>query len=205
MEVTAASRLAKVITSSKPIRLTTAPQTPSTSAIPVESIVKHNRLQEAQAELAVVSKVQSCLISTATTTVRKMNDLSETLSFFHKERSEKFIAKMSTTINHVVPALIPEKSVSPVASSLFKVMVEQSVLLDDYRIITNNMRRELQSKDAIVNELTVQIQNSKMTSVSDIALKLACILDNPTEDNRFLISILSDLIRNNGVASRNSK
>lgn len=112
---------------------------------------------------------------------------------------------MSSTINHVVPALIPEKSVSPVASSLFKVMVEQSVLLEEYRISTNNMRRELQSKDAIVHELTVQMQNSKVTSVPNIALKLACILDNPTEDNRFLIAILTDLIQNNGVASRNSK
>lgn len=205
MEVTAASRLAKVITSSRPMRDTTAPRTPSTSVIPVESIVKRNRLQEAQAELAVVSKVQSCLISTATTTVKKINELSKTLSLFHKEQSAEFIAKMSSTINHVVPALIPEKSVSPVASSLFKVMVEQSVLLEEYRISTNNMRRELQSKDAIVHELTVQMQNSKVTSVPNIALKLACILDNPTEDNRFLIAILTDLIQNNGVASRNSK
>lgn len=65
------------------------------------------------------------------------------------------------------------------------------------------MRKELGSKDALVHELQNQMQNSKKTTVPEIALKLACIIDNPTEDNRFLISILKDLIQNNGRLQNN--
>lgn len=174
------------------------------SPIQIESIVSSNRDREAKGELAVVSKVKNFLLSETTTSMRKMTELSNGLLSLHKERSEAFIEKMSTTLDYVIPDLVPQHQgslVSPLALSLFEVMVEQSTLIEEYRLNVEKMRKELGSKDALVHELQNQMQNSKKTTVPEIALKLACIIDNPTEDNRFLISVLKDLIQNNGRAS----
>ena len=77
MAIDTGTRLAKVITS---IPTHSNPATPqSTDVTPVESIVLSNHDREAKAELAVVSKVRDVLLSTASSAVSKMAQLSTTL------------------------------------------------------------------------------------------------------------------------------
>jgi len=202
MAIDTGTRLAKVITS---IPTHSNPPTPqSTDVTPVESIVLSNRDREAKAELAVVSKVRDVLLSTASSAVSKMAQLSTTLLSVYKVESDEFATRMSTTLNYVIPSLLPVDrgfSVSAPFMSMLEVMVKQSTLIDEYRLHIEKFRKELDSKDAVIQEIEHQMQLSKTTRVPDIALKLACIIENPTEDNRYLISILSNLIQNNGVAS----
>lgn len=104
------------------------------SPIQIESIVSSNRDREAKGELAVVSKVKNFLLSETTTSMRKMTELSNSLLSLHKERSKAFIEKMSTTLDYVIPDLVPQHQgslVSPLALSLFEVMVEQSTLIEE--------------------------------------------------------------------------
>lgn len=202
MAIDTGTRLAKVITS---IPTHSNPPTPqSTDVTLVESIALSNRDREAKAELAVVSKVRDVLLSTASSAVSKMAQLSTTLLSVYKVESDEFAIRMSTTLNYVIPSLLPVDqgfSVSAPFMSMLEVMVKQSTLIDEYRLHIEKFRKELDSKDAVIQEIEHQMQLSKTTRVPDIALKLACIIENPTEDNRYLISILSNLIQNNGVAS----
>ena len=194
--------MAKVITS---IPTHSNPPTPhSTDPIPVESIVLSNRDQEAKAELAVVAKVRKVLLATASSAVSKMAEFSNTLLSVYKEESNELATRMCTTLNYVIPSLLPGEQGSSASApflSLLEVMVKQSTLIDEYRLHIGKFRRELDSKDAIMKEIEHQMQQSKTTRVPEIALKLACIIENPTEDNRYLTSILSNLIQNNGVVS----
>ena len=148
------------------------------------------RDSEAKAELAVAAKVRKVLLSTASSAVSKMAELSNT-------------PKMCTTLNYVIPSLLPVDqgpSVSAPFMSLLEVMVKQSTLTDEYRLHIGKLRRELDSKDAIIQEIEHQMQQSKTPRVPEIALKLACIIENPTEDNCYLTSIVSNFIQNNEVA-----
>ena len=113
-----------------------------------------------------------------------MAELSNTLLSVYREESNEFATKMCTTLNYVIPSLLPVE------------MVQQSKLIDEYRLHIGKFRR-----DAIIQEIEHQMQQSKTPRVPKIALKLACIIENTTEDNRYLTSIVSNLIQNNGVAS----
>ena len=135
-----------------------------------------------------------------------MAELSNTLLSVYKEESNEFATKnvYHLKLNYVITSLLPVDqgpSVSAPFMSLLEVMVKQSTLIDEYRLHIGKLRRELDSKDAIIQEIEHQMQQSKTPRVPEIALKLACIIDTPTEDNRYLISIVSNLIQNNGVAS----
>ena len=198
MAIGTGTRLAKVITSQ------CIPTLHSTDLTPVESIVMSKRDSEAKAELAVAAKVRKVLLSTASSAVSKMAELSNTLLSVYKKESNEFATKMCTTLNYVIPSLLPVDqgpSVSTPFMSLLEVMVKQSTLIDEYRLHIGKLRRELDSKDAIIQEIEHQMQQSKTPRVPEIALKLACIIENPTEDNRYLTSIVSNFIQNNGVAS----
>jgi hypothetical protein len=76
-------------------------------------------------------------------------------------------------------------------------MVETSALLDAYRETIVGLRGKLQEKDLVIKELNniLHTGNSK-TYIHKVALKLACVIENPCEDNRMLVSIISNLINN---------
>ncbi|CAH3174840.1 unnamed protein product [Porites evermanni] len=69
------------------------------------------------------------------------------------------------------------------------------------KVLLSTASSAVNSKDAIIQEIEHQMQQSKTPRVPEIALKLACIIENPTEDNRYLTSIVSNFIQNNGVVS----
>lgn len=142
MAIDTGTRLAKVITS---IPTHSNPPTPqSTDVTPVESIVLSNRDREAKAELAVVSKVRDVLLSTASSAVSKMAQLSTTLLSVYKVESDEFAIRMSTTLNYVIPSLLPVDqgfSVSAPFMSMLEVMVKQSTLIDEYRLHIENSEK----------------------------------------------------------------
>ena len=186
MAIDTGTRLAKVITSH------CIPTVHSTDLIPVESIVMSKRDSEAKAELAVAAKVRNVLLSTASCAVSKMAELSNTLLSVYKEESNEFATEMCTTLNYVIPSLLPVDkgpSVSAPFMSLLKVMVKQSTLIDEHKLHIGKLRRELDSKDAIIQEIEHHVQQSKTPRVPEIALKLACIIENPIEDNLFAIVV----------------
>lgn len=140
MAIDTGTRLAKVITSH------CIPTLHSTDLIPVESIVMSRHDSEAKAELAV----------TASSAVSKMVELSNTLLSVYKEENNEFATKMCTTLNYVIPSLLPVDQgpwVSAPFMSLLEVMVKQSTLIEEYRLHIGKLRRELDSEDAIIREI----------------------------------------------------
>lgn len=107
---------------------------------------------------------------------------------------------MSAVFDHVISELLLKQRASSGALlgiSFLEEMVKQSALEEELKMQLAKIRSELNSKNAIIGELENQMRSNEKMKVPEIAMRLACILDNPADDNRILLSILSNLLGNN--------
>ena len=108
---------------------------------------------------------------------------------------------MSAVADHIQSDLLPTTS-TPLGISFLEEMIKHSTLVQEYRMQVARMRSALHSKEAIIQELEKEVGSAKKIKVPEITMKLACIVNNPTEDNRILLSILTSLLENNGARTK---
>ena len=83
---------------------------------------------------------------------------------------------------------------------LLQEMVEYSALIDMYRAKLQDMQSQLKGKEIVIEELKALMeQNSANRAVSEIAIKVAAVIENPDQDCLVLASLLKNMIENRGT------
>jgi len=166
------------------------------SHIPVEKIVIENNLKFGEREIQMMKSVKEVVFTSSVSTTNLISDVVGELRMSMYELEEKSMRFCKNLLD--MTNTTPNMAISMTTiQSLLQHTVEEYALHEVYHGKICELQVQLRNKDMVLEELKTLVTKSDVNRfVPDIAIKVASLLDNPSDDCSILASILKNLVEN---------
>jgi len=166
------------------------------SHIPVEKIVIENNLKFGEREIQMMKSVKEVVFTSSVSTTNLISDVVGELRMSMYELEEKSMRFCKNLLD--MTNTTPNMAISMTTiQSLLQHTVEEYALHEVYHGKIRELQVQLRNKNMVLEELKTLVTKSDVNRfVPDIAIKVASLLDNPSDDCSILASILKNLVEN---------
>ena len=164
--------------------------------IPVEEIVIENNLKFGEREIQVMKSVKEVLFASPVSTTNSISVVVGEMRMSMSELEEQSMrfCKNLLDMTNTTPSMAMSMTT---IQSLLQHTVEEHALHEVYIAKICELQDQLRNKDMVIEELKTLVTKRDVNRfVSDIAIKVASLLDNPSDDCSILASILKNLVEN---------
>ncbi|CAH3153491.1 unnamed protein product [Porites lobata] len=194
------SRLRRSIVASSTASVSSAKRArleePQQSNIPVEKIVIENNLKFGEREIQMMKSVKEVLFASSVSTTNSISVVVGQMRMRMSELEEQSMrfCKNLLDMTNTTPSMAMSMTT---IQSLLQHTVEEHALDEVYIAKICELQDQLRNKDMVMEELkTLVTERDVNRFVPDIVIKVASLLDNPSDDCAILASILKNLVEN---------